>query len=179
MMTRKGIALALIVVTGSTALLAKSIEYPPNNAEFFLKLPDDYRTKTNPDGSVIGIGPKVVIALTAMSGIENAEAAKGALPELAKKFFVETLLFRELQGQGVVDGKIAREGGDGLAIKVLTALGKNSDGRSVAITATVFASEQGHYFIFFTAARPEDKEEANKTSREILGAMTTATNEED
>src|SRR5205809_2054542 len=130
MMTRKAIVLALVVVAGSTALLAKSIEYPPNNAEFFLQLPDDYKcqvaaasTKTNPDGYVIGIGPKVVIALTAMSGIENASVAKGALPELTKKFFVETLMFQELQGQGVVDGKIAREGGDGFAVKVLTAMG--------------------------------------------------------
>jgi hypothetical protein len=178
-MTAKTIALALIAVTTSTALPANSIEYPPNNAEFFLQLPDDYKTKANPDGSLIGIGPKVVIALTAMSGIESASAAKGMLPELAKKFFVETLMFQELQGQGVVNGKIAREGGDGLAVQVLTAMGKNSDGRLVAITATTFASEQGRYFVFFTAVRPEDKEEAGKTSREILGTMTTATNEED
>lgn len=178
-MTGKAIALALIAVTGSTASLAKAIEYPPNNAEFSLQLADDYKTKTNADGSVIGIGPKVVIALSAMNGVENATAAKGALPELTTSFFTKTLLFQELQVQGVADGKIAREYGDGLAVKVLTALGKNSDGRSVAITATAFASEQGHYFVFFTAARPEDKEEASKTSREILGTMTTATNEED
>jgi hypothetical protein len=178
-MIGKAIALVLIAVTGSTALLAKSVEYPPNNAEFFLQFSDDYKTKTNADGSVIGIGPKVVIALSAMSGVEDATAAKGALPELAKSFFTKTLLFQELQVQGVADGKIAREGGDGLAVKVLTALGKNSDGRSVAITATVFASEQGRYFVFFTAARPEDKEEAAKAGRDILGTMTTATNEED
>jgi hypothetical protein len=178
-MTGKAIALALIAATASTALPANSIEYPPNNAEFFLQLSDDYKTKTNPDGSVIGIGPKVVIALSAMSGVEDATAAKAKLPELAKSFFIKTLLFQELQVQGIADSKIAREGGDGRPVKVLTALGKNSDGRSVAITATAFASQQGRYFVFFTAARPEDKEEANKTSREILGTMTTATNEED
>jgi hypothetical protein len=178
-MTGKTIALALIAVTTSTVLQANPIEYPPDNAEFFLQLSADYKTKTNPDGSLIGIGPKVVIALTSMRAIESAAAAKAALPEFSKKFFVETLMFQELQGQGVVNGKIAREGGDGLAVQVLTAMGKNSDGRSVAITATTFASEQGRYFVFFTAARPEDKEEAGKTSREILGTMTTATNEED
>src|ERR1700682_549459 len=166
-MTRKVITLVLMAVTGSTALLAKSIDDPANHSEFFLQLSDDYKTKTNADGSVIGIGPKVVIALSVMNGVEDAAAAKAAMPELAKSFFTKTLLFQELQVQGVADGKIARQGGDGLAVQVLTALGKNSDGRSVAITATAFASEQGRYFVFFTAARPEDKEEANKTSREI------------
>jgi hypothetical protein len=178
-MTCNAIVLALIAVTASTALGAKSIEYPPNNAEFFLQLSDDYKTRTNPDGSVIGIGPKMVVALNAMSGVEDATAVKATLPELAKSFFIKTLLFQELQVQSVADGKIPREGGDGLTVKVLTALGKNSDGRSVAITATAFASQQGRYFVFFTAARTEDKEEANKTSRQILSTMTTATNEED
>jgi len=178
-MTGKAIALALIAVTASTALLANSIEYPPDNAEFFLQLSGDFKTKTNPDGSLIGIGPKMVIALSAMSGVKDATAAKARLPELTRSLFTKTLLFQELQVQGIADGKIAREGGDGFAVKVLTAMGKNSDGRSVAITATAFSSEQGHYFVFFTAARPEDKEEAGKTGREILATMTTATNEED
>ncbi len=177
-MTLRAIALALIIATASTALPANSIEYPPNNAEFFLQLPDGYKTKTNPDGSIIGIGPKVVIALIAMSGVESGTAAKNALPELIKNFFVRTLLFQDVQVQDVADRKIQKDDGD-VAVNVLTASGKNSDGRAVAITATAFASEQGHYFVFSTAARPEDKDEANKTSREILGTMTRATNEED
>lgn len=178
-MNRKAIVIALLAVTASTAMPANSIEYPHDNAEFYLQLSAEYKTKANPDGSLIGIGPKVVIALTAMNGTQSAGAAKGALPEFTRKFFVEKLLFQEIQGQGVVDAKITKQGEGDFAVKVLTASGKNSDGRSVAITATAFASEQGRYFVFFTAARPEDKEEASKTSREILGTMTTATNEED
>src|SRR5438067_6412894 len=83
-MTGKAIALALIAVTASTALLANSIEYPPDNAEFFLQLSGDFKTKTNPDGSLIGIGPKMVIALSAMSGVKDATAAKARLPELTR-----------------------------------------------------------------------------------------------
>lgn len=171
--------LAGSILFASASLIAKPLDYPPDNAEFYLQLSDDYKTKTNSDGSIIGIGPKEVIALTSMKEIKNKTAARGALPELAKYFFVHTLLFQELQVQGIADSKIEKEGGGGLAVMVLTASGKNSDGREIAITATTFASEQGHYFIFFTAARPEDKEEASKASRTILGTMTTATNEED
>jgi hypothetical protein len=172
-----GLACGILVASASAT--AKSLDYPADNAEFYLQLSDDYKTKMNPDGSIIGIGPKEVIALTSMKDIKDRAAARSALPELAKKFFIGTLLFQELQAQGIADSKIDREGGGDLAVMVLTASGKNSDGREIAITATTFASEQGHYFIFFTAARPEDKEDASKTSRTILGTMTTATNEED
>jgi hypothetical protein len=178
-MNRNVITFVLVALTGLMASRAKSLEYPPNNAEFFLTLPDGYKTRMNPDGSVIGVGPKLVIALTAMSGVEDPTAAKTRLPGLAKSFFIKTLLFQEVQVQGIAEDRIARVGGDGLAVQVLTASGKNSDGRSVAITATAFASEQGRYFVFFTAARPEDKDEAGKVSSDILGTMTTATNEED
>jgi hypothetical protein len=171
--------LASGILVASTPVIAKSLDYPADNAEFYLQVSNDYKTKVNPDGSIIGIGLKEVIALTSMKDIKNKASAKSALPELAKKFFFQTLLFQEFQVQGIVDGKITREGGGNLAVMVLTASSKNSDGREIAITATTFASEQGHYFIFFTAARPEDNEDASKTSRTILGTMTAATNEED
>jgi hypothetical protein len=163
----------------SASLTAKPLDYPSNNAEFYLQVSEDYQTKINEDGSVIAIGPKAVIALTSMKGISSKKAAKSALPAQAKAFFVNNLHFQDVTVQGVDDDKIVRDDGSDFPVSVLKASGKNSDGNEIAVTATAFASEQGHYFIFLTAAKPEDKEEVNKTRREILATMMTAINEED
>lgn len=172
-----GLACALVAFSALSAR-GGNLEYPLNNAEFALQLPDDFRTKANPDGSIIGLGAKTVIALRAMTGIESKEAAKKALPELTKNFFLQTLQFQQLEVQATIDSKIQQENGD-RPVTILAASGKNSDGRTIAITATLFASDQERYFVFITAARPEDIEDAREASRQILATIRTVGNEED
>lgn len=86
--------LACGILVASASATAKSLDYPADNAEFYLQLSDDYKTKMNPDGSIIGIGPKEVIALTSMKDIKNNAAAKSALPELAKRFLSALCYFK-------------------------------------------------------------------------------------
>jgi hypothetical protein len=169
-------AFALIVMLAPAR--GGNLEYPLNNAEFNLQVPGDFRTKASPDGSIVGVGAKIVIALTAMSGIESKDAAKKVLPKWTKDFFLQTLQFQQLEVQTTVDNKIQQEDLE-REVTILAASGKNSDGRMIAITATAFASDQGRYFVFITAARPEDIEEASKISRQTLATLRTVGNEED
>lgn len=179
----KSLVLGVCFLVGSMVTVfsqddERYIFFPNDKPLIELTFPVGFKAAHRKDGTVLAVGPKAVMALTAMEKVKNAAAVKAALPEFAKYFMVRSLGFRELNAAVVEDAKLPRssyEEGSPIPIKTMTCSGKNSDGEDMFVSVAAFP--WGHrYFVLFAVAKSADKEQLEK---DRLAALQTVTDVND
>jgi hypothetical protein len=165
----------LVLATGPVFSQEDNYVFFPNDKPVIeLYFPAGFKAAMKKDGTCLAVGPKSVMALASMEKVKNAAAAKSALPGFAKSFALHSLAFRELNAAVVEDAKLPRsssEGGEPIAIKVLTSSGKNSDGDEMFVSVTAFPWNH-RYFVLFAVAKPADKEQLEKDRLTTLQSVT-------
>jgi len=142
---------------------AGAVLFPKDKPAMEVEFPAGFKAAFRKDGTYLAVGPKSVMALVGWEKVKDGAAAKSGLPEFAKSFLLRSLSFRELTTPNVEDAKLAPmfDEQEAVPAKVLTAVGKNSDGDEMFVRATAFPW-QHRYYVLFAVCKPADKEQLEK-----------------
>jgi hypothetical protein len=150
-----------------------AVLFPKDKPVMELDFPAGFKAAFRKDGTYLAVGPTSVMTLVAWEKVKAAAAAKSGLPEFAKTYLLRSLSFREVNTPTVEDAKLNRlfDEQESVAVKVLTATGKNSDGDEMFVSATAFPWAH-RYFVLFAVCNSPNKDQLLKDRDSVLSSVT-------